>query len=150
MRTLLPALVAWLCTSSCALWYPPHGPKTLKPESPAPSAERIAELMEIAGPVVSPERAFDLQVNPPIVFAGNATWVTCFVPRSWPRGRIVISVPGLWTADVALDRVENRYLVQHVPCGTWPVSCAVYVGNSETRRLERQIESRGECNSGGQ
>ncbi len=139
-------LALCLLLSSCSLAYPPNGPKHLKPEAVHPTIERVRELAQIAAPAHPKESAFELRLLPAIVLAGSDAVVTCYVPPSWPKGRIAVSVGGLMASDLPLDHAENRYHIERIPCGTWPVSCAVYSGTRAAQRIERELESRGDCN----
>lgn len=144
VATLRGSIVLLVLLSGCALAYPPKGPKHYKPDTIHPSMERIRALAEIAAPINPKESAFDLRLTPAVVLAGGDVIVTCYVPQSWPKGRIAVSVAGLMASDRPLDRVENRYRVERIPCGTWPVSCVAYTSTS-TKRIDRELESRGDC-----
>jgi hypothetical protein len=55
---------------------------------------------------------------------------------------------GLLT-DKAIEHHGPR-LVERIPCGRWTGVCSVLLPGGDVRRIERSIESRGECNSGSQ
>lgn len=131
----------------CAFRYPPAD-RLGGPERPHPTAEQIAALVRTSTPVAHLEAPFELRFFPAVVLAGGATWQTCHVPTSWNAVRVATAFEGKFASDVPADRYQPR-LVESIPCGKFSGVCAVLLPNGDVRRIERAIESRGECNSGG-
>jgi hypothetical protein len=141
-----------LFSSGCALTYPPNGPKSYAPDTPHPSKERIAELLDApvptTGTTVPKVGTFTLKA-PAFVLAGQAAWLRCYVPERLGPGFLRLELAGHdATGPAPVRKIETSMLVKRVDCGTWTASCAFLDANGDTKRLERQVIARGSCNEG--
>lgn len=124
---------------------PPYKPEAKHPTWAEIEALAAAVPLSTKSPVVA---RFDLRLMPPIILAGSATWVRCFVPDGLGSGRIRFGIEGLaMSGPMPLDRVEHRRLVERIACGEWIAVCEVWVASGH-HRLERPLLSKGSCNDG--
>lgn len=86
-----------------------------------------------------------LAVTPPLTMVGGAVWVSCYVPRDHPARRIRYGVDGIRASEGPLETIQNRVLVERIPCGRWRAFCQLSTGE----RHDFTIEVMGCEDSGG-
>lgn len=118
-------------------------------QSPAPTPQSQAAVLAIpvAQEMPPADAPFEVRVFPRFIFAGGAVRLTCHVPERYGSGRIRLALEGIQATERSLDRTQTILLVERVSCGTWTVTCTIRTPDGE-QRLESELESRGECNSG--
>lgn len=79
---------------------------------------------------------FDVRLMPRFVMAGGAVWVTCYVPSEYRAERLRYGIEGIRMSEGPLEHLENRMLVERIPCGRWSATCALSTGEHRELRLE--------------
>jgi hypothetical protein len=140
-------LLIALQLAGCALRYPPADPHVDAEHQPPTAAELLA-LLDAPTSAVHLEAPFELRFYPAFVLAGGATWMTCHTPPNWNAVRVATTFEGKFSSDVPADAYQPR-LVEGIACGSWVGVCVVLLPSGQTKRIERKIESKGDCTSGG-
>lgn len=115
-----------------------------KPEPALPTPEQLAALLNAPAPhpdkPYTPE--FKLTLYPRIVLAGQATYLTCYVPEGLDASFIAYGMDGLQSSSGPVEKVENKILVQHIPCGTWTAYCKIATPTGD-KSLKETLEVAG-------
>jgi hypothetical protein len=147
LTVLIMAMIA-ACLGGCSLAYPP-GDRLGAAERPHPTPAALAVLLDAPVKSEHVEAPFTLKLSAPIIMAGGATWLACYVPTSYGPGRMAIGFDGTGLySERAIEHVERKALIERIPCGTWVASCTIRTARGLERR-EQKLESRGECNGVG-
>ena len=141
---LLTVIVALLLNTGCisALTYPPSGPKHYKPDTPHPTAARIAELAKIDKPLEDYDGPFEVIIYPQVLLAGSGVRVRCMVPVSHRANEIRYGIQNLSMSEGPADKYEFVRTFERVPCGTWVASCIL----SDGKRRDKEFTAIGDCN----
>lgn len=140
--TKLLLLSVLLCTG-CTAFYPPSGPKHYAPERFPPSAERLAELVQLTKPPTPYDGKFEITVQPQTLLAGGAVRVRCLVPPTNQDGKTLrFGIENKEMAEAIADHYEHSRIYQHVECGTWKATCTL----SNGQKREKEITAIGSCN----
>lgn len=102
-------------------------PTPFVPETDPPTPAQMRALLD--APVTTRTSLAPLTFHldaPATVFEGNAMRITCYVPRV-DDGQIRIAVEGVKVVGPRpLESLETDVLLDHVPCGSWVVTCATH------------------------
>lgn len=91
-------------------------------------------------PAPPPAPTITLRVTPPMVLAGHAVWITCYVPEALGLGWIRYGIDGLRVSGPeSVQHVQNRLLIEPVPCGTWTAFCQFI--QRESRRAQQRTHT---------
>jgi hypothetical protein len=60
--------------------------------------------------------------------------VRCYVPASYGAGRIRFGILDVRTSEGPLETIDNRLLVERIPCGIYRAICDVRTAHGLTSR----------------
>jgi hypothetical protein len=138
--SLLVLMVA--CQPSCAA-------QAFQPETPHPSAARIAELLAlpVAHPLAPAVLAqFAIRLIPAFVFAGGSAWIVCDVPERDGPGILRFGIEGLRVSGPnVLQQVDNRILIERIGCGDHLAFCTFTNRDGRMRQVDIHLTALGDC-----
>lgn len=89
----------------------------------------IATLIFLAAAVARDPKPVAIHVNPRVLMAGSAFWLTCTVPRDARNRELAYGVVDFRDSRRQLDGdsapITYQTLIEHVPCAVGPAYCAI-------------------------
>lgn len=137
-----------ILTAGCAWHYPITTHDALKPEAVHPSPERIAQLAVSDTKLQVASAAF-LRLSSPVVLAGNAVKLSCFVPPTQDHRALRLAlVDDLGQIAVSAKEVStDELLIPAVACGSYLAICEDLANFGRVlSRQEQKLTSKGVCN----
>ena len=105
--------------------------------------KRFALALALLGLAASPERV-SIQVNPHVVMAGQAFWLTCHVTRDSHNRMLEYGVVNFREGsqrqlDGERAQATWKILIEHTPCDIGPAYCALLTDDGRWTQVRMNV-----------